>query len=133
MSVLGDVQAYNVTFAQELAHTQHGEGPNSLGEGSTIFFERLSGTNEPTQSAGIDHFKFYDRAFDGTQLPPEVKYEIRIPEDSLTSTDLLRVSSLTLETPIATTRYSLVKEHFYPPFGECRLWRLGVAPKEDED
>jgi len=66
-------------------------------------------------------------------LPPEVKYEIRVPEDRLAAADLLRVSSLTLETPYATTRYSLVKEHFFPPFGECRLWRLGVTPKEDED
>lgn len=30
MSILGDIQAYNVAFAQEVAHTQHDEGPNAL-------------------------------------------------------------------------------------------------------
>lgn len=133
MSVLAEVQAYNLIFAQQYGHTAHGEGVPEDDSESVLYLERLSEANAPTQSNEIRQFKFYDRAFDGTRLPPDVTYEIRIPEDALTADDLQRVSSLTLETPLATTRYSIERIHCFPPFAECRLWRLGVTAKEDEE
>lgn len=128
MASLSKLNRRVLKFLHRFQHTAQGES-------ATVYFESLDADNAADDLASFAEFQYDDRAADGSQLPPDVAFELRISEELIDPSALLNArgdclaSSVRHETPQGTMRYRLLQPSPFWPQGVVRYWRfwLGAA------
>lgn len=120
MSINANIQAANIGWGYKLAHVAESEAS------SFIFETRNAGTNGMASSKTITKFRIATRQSDGTQLPPDVAFEVRIAESLLTWADLRGVARV----KHGSQAYKIQAPSPWPPMGRNRRWRLWLVPAE---
>jgi hypothetical protein len=105
------------------------------GETGSILLEKL----DPDTRAFVEFltieksfYPFFTRGADGRSLPPDVRFELQIGEEMLTSEDARQVAAV----KHGTQRYRVVRGDqaepgMVPPIGPHRFWRFHIAWLEE--
>lgn len=123
MSLVSELQAFNIDFQHQATH----EGQS---EGSTLTFEKLDTDGSTIDLFSVTSFEYSDRDFEGRKLPEGTDYELRISEDEITDTDFIAASSIRHTRPQGTLRYSIIREGMKWPTGLVRFYRFWMTAAE---
>lgn len=122
MSLIANLQAANLEFARKTQFETHNEGEIRF---QTQEQEEFSLVNEPNRTA---MWLLSETTLDGKQLPPDVQYELRIPEDQLTTQQFKRIVTVLHKSII----YQIIRPSPFLPLGLNRLYRFWLSPQEPE-
>ena len=122
MSLIGNLEAYNLNFQRAASHTGQGES------GSIVFLKRAPGTNALAALVTVGEdwsYSSVDR--NGNRLPPDVLFELRVAEDSISSSDLKQAAAIQHGSQL----FQIVRPSPFELTGFERFWRFWLAPAED--
>jgi len=119
MGLFTDIDAEIIDVLHDLQHVEQGES-------AEIVFEKLSATNAPVDLVSVSSFEYDERSADNRQLPPDVLYELRIPESLLSADSFRGFSSIRH----GTRRFRVVTPSPFPPSGMNRFWRFWLITQE---
>jgi len=124
MSLVSELQAFNIDFQRQTTH-------DAQGEGGTVTFEQINNdTGEIEDFFTCSVFEYTDRDFRGNRLPPDAHFEMRIPEAELSPSDIIGCGSLRHQTAHGTLRFTLLRGTELWPTGLDRVWRCQMATIE---
>lgn len=122
MSLIGELQAYNLAF-------QHETETVLQDESETLIFERLNastGLSEELVEIAASPICRTDP--DGHALPPDVMAELRIAEELLAEADIAGYSAI----KHGSRRYRVISPSPFSPQGNHRFWRFWITEAEQE-
>ena len=97
----------------------------------SITFEKLNDTtNEIEDVITITEFEFDTNDAHKRQLPSDIRFEVRIRESLLLTTDLTKVCSLRHQTTQGVTRFHIQRPTQYWPSGLNRQWVFWLEAAE---
>jgi hypothetical protein len=126
MSLLANVQAANFDWQRRLNHEGQGE------PGQIVFLQRDPATKDLIALLSVESWGYGDLDAAGVRVPPQVLYELQVPESFLTDDQVKKIAAI----QHGQQRYGLVildvgERGIFPPAGPRRFWRFWLAPLEE--
>lgn len=122
MGLFTEIDAEIIDVLHDIQHVEQGEE-------AEIVFEKLNGMNAPTDLFSVDSFEYDERTANNTQLPPDVLYELRIPETLLERANVTGAASVRH----GAQRFTIIRPSPFAPAGFNRFWRFWLSPAEDTE
>ncbi len=108
---------------RDIRHVLSGEA------GEIVLLKRDSSTNAPVELLTVDQygFSFKDEDAKGNRLPPNVLFELQVPEDAIEAEEVRQTIAIQHGAQV----YSIVGPSPFKPAGFQRFWRFWLAPTEE--
>lgn len=97
------------------------------GQPGDLLLLRYSGNALASYLTLSNAWDYGDRMCNGTQLPPDVLYELRFHESLLSASDAKYIAAVQHNGII----YQIIRPSPIPPTGINRFWRFWITPQEN--